>query len=168
MGLLDVILGKNQIPKVTSILPVAAKQEIMAGRLPILNTDKLFLKRGEKIHYIDKAINLEIKTKKVYRHVGHSGPGILKGNRYNVGVAKPIETQEMVQHRGILYITNQRIVFQASEWGYDKSYKNLTAIEPCVDACELQFGNKTFNMIVEDGNLLNQVLQLVKQRRQFP
>lgn len=168
MGLLDVILGKNQIPKVTSILPVAAKQEIMAGRLPILNTDKLFLKRGEKIHYIDKAINLEIKTKKVYRHVGHSGPGILKGNRYNVGVAKPIETQEMVQHRGILYITNQRIVFQASEWGYDKSYKNLTAIEPYVDACELQFGNKTFNMIVEDGNLLNQVLQLVKQRRQFP
>ena len=168
MGLLDVILGKNQIPKVTSILPVAAKQEIMAGRLPILNTDKLFLKRGEKIHYIDKAINLEIKTKKVYRHVGHSGPGILKGNRYNVGVAKPIETQEMVQHRGILYITNQRIVFQASEWGYDKSYKNLTAIAPYVDACELQFGNKTFNMIVEDGNLLNQVLQLVKQRRQFP
>lgn len=168
MGLLDVILGKNQIPKVTSILPVAAKQEIMAGRLPILNTDKVFLKRGEKIHYIDKAINLEIKTKKVYRHVGHSGPGILKGNRYNVGVAKPIETQEMVQHRGILYITNQRIIFQASEWGYDKSYKNLTAVEPYVDACELQFGNKTFNMIVEDGNLLNQVLQLVKQRRQLP
>lgn len=168
MGLLDVILGKNQIPKVTSILPVAAKQEIMAGRLPILNTDKVFLKRGEKIHYIDKAINLEIKTKKVYRHVGHSGPGIFKGNRYNVGVAKPIETQEMVQHRGILYVTNQRIIFQASEWGYDKSYKNLTAVEPYVDACELQFGNKTFNMIVEDGNLLNQVLQLVKQRRQLP
>lgn len=168
MGLLDVILGKNQVPKVTSILPVAAKQEIMAGRLPILNTDKLFLKKGEKIHYIDKAINLEIKTIKHMRHVGHSGPGLLKGNRYNVGVAKPIETHEMVQHRGILYITNQRIVFQASEWGYDKSYKSLTAIETYVDACELQFGSKTYNMIVEDGNLLNQALQLVKQRRQLP
>ncbi len=168
MGLLDAILGKNQIPQINSILPVAAKQEIQAGRLPILNTDKLFLKRGEKIHFIDKAINLEIKTNKVYRHVGHSGPGILKGNRYNVGVAKPIETQEMVQHRGILYVTNQRIVFQASEWGFDKTYKYLTAIEPYVDACELQFGNKSYNIIVADGNLLNQVIQLIQQRRQIP
>lgn len=169
MGLLDAIFGnKNKIPQINSILPVAAKQEIEAGRLPILNTDKLFLKRGERIHYVDKAINLEIKTNKVYRHVGHSGPGILKGNRYNVGVAKPIETQEMVQHRGILYVTNQRIVFQASEWGFDKTYKYLTAIEPYVDACELQFGNKSYNIIVADGNLLNQVIQLVQQRRQIP
>ena len=46
MGLLDALLGKNQIPTVTSILPLAAKQEIQAGRLSILNTDKVFLKKG--------------------------------------------------------------------------------------------------------------------------
>ena len=91
MGLLDAIFGNNQPPKINSILPTAAKNEIRAGRLPILNTDSLFLKRGEKIHYIDKAINLEIKVVKQYRHVGHSTPGLLKGNRWNVGVAKPIE-----------------------------------------------------------------------------
>lgn len=62
MGLLDAIFGNNQPPKINSILPTAAKNEIRAGRLPILNTDSLFLKRGEKIHYIDKAINLEIKV----------------------------------------------------------------------------------------------------------
>lgn len=169
MGLLADIFGsKNIIPTIISILPVAAKQEIEAGRLPILNTDQLFLKKGEKIHFIDKAINLEIKTVKQCRHVGHSGPGLLKGNRYNVGVAKHIEHTEMIQHRGILYITNQRIVFQASEWGFDKSYKYLTAITPYVDACEMQFGNKTYNIIVADGNLLYQALQLVKQRRQIP
>ena len=128
--------------------------------------DNLFLKKGEKIHYIDKAVNLEIKTIKQYRHVGHSGPGIFKGNRYNVGVAQPHEYDRLVQHRGILYITNQRIVFQASEWGFDKAYRYLTAITPYADACEMQFGNKTYNMIVADGNLLYQVLQLIKQRRQ--
>ena len=38
MGLLDVLFGNtNQIPTVTTILPIAAKNEIMAGRLPILN-----------------------------------------------------------------------------------------------------------------------------------
>lgn len=120
MGLLDAIFGNNQPPKINSILPTAAKNEIRAGRLPILNTDSLFLKRGEKIHYIDKAINLEIKVVKQYRHVGHSTPGLLKGNRWNVGVAKPIEHGELVQHRGILYVTNQRIVFQASEKGLIK------------------------------------------------
>ena len=41
---------------------------------------------------------------------------------WNVGVAKPIEHSELVQHRGILYVTNQRIVFQASEKGFDKTY----------------------------------------------
>ena len=126
------------------------------------------LKKGEKIHFIDKAINLEIKTVKQYQHVGHSGPGLFKGNRYNVGVARPIERTELVQHRGILYVTNQRIVFQASEWGFDKTYRYLTAITPYIDACEMQFGNKTYNMIVADGNLLYQALQLVKQRRQIP
>ena len=168
MGLLDTLLGKNQIPTVTSILPLAAKQEILAGRLPILNTDKVFLQKGEKIHYIDKAVNLEIKTVKQYRHVGHSGPGILKGNRYNVGVAKPYEYEEYVQHRGILYVTNQRIIFQASEWAFDKTYRYLTAIQPYSNACEIQFGNKTYNLIVADGDLLYQTLQLIKQRRQMP
>lgn len=166
MGLLSNLFGKNKIPTVLTILPSAAKQEILAGRLPILKTDNLFLKKGEKIHYIDKAVNLEIKTIKQYRHVGHSGPGIFKGNRYNVGVAQPHEYDRLVQHRGILYITNQRIVFQASEWGFDKAYRYLTAITPYADACEMQFGNKTYNMIVADGNLLYQVLQLIKQRRQ--
>ena len=46
MGLFDALFGnRNQIPTVTTILPDAARQEIIAGRLPILNTDKLFLKR---------------------------------------------------------------------------------------------------------------------------
>ena len=49
MGFLDSLFGKNQIPTIVSILPAAAKQEIRSGRLPILNTDSLFLKKGEKI-----------------------------------------------------------------------------------------------------------------------
>lgn len=44
MGLFDALFGnRNQIPTVTTILPDAARQEIIAGRLPILNIDKLFL-----------------------------------------------------------------------------------------------------------------------------
>lgn len=86
MGFWDLLLGsKNQLPTVTSILPGAARQEIIAGRLPILNTDKLFLKKGEKIHFIDKAVNMEQKKVKEYRHSGFSTPGLFEGNRYSRG-----------------------------------------------------------------------------------
>ena len=155
-------------PTEETILPDAARQEIIAGRLPILNTDKLFLKRGEKIHFIDKAINLEQKTVKEFRHVGGSAPGLFEGTRWSTGRGKAVEHIELVQHRGILYITNQRIVFQAKEWGFDKTYRYLTAITPYSDACEMQFGNKSYCMIVPDGSVVNQVLQLIKQRRQVP
>ena len=53
MGFLD-IFKQQRTPIVTSILPDAAKQEILRGRLPILNTNTVFLKSGEKCHYIDK------------------------------------------------------------------------------------------------------------------
>lgn len=169
MGLLDVLFGNtNQIPTVTTILPVAAKNEIMAGRLPILNADNVFLKKGEKIHFIDKAINLEEKIVKEYRHIGHSSPGLFEGNRWSAGRGKTVEKTELVQHRGILYITNQRVIFQAKDWGFDKTYKYLTAITPYTNACELQFGNKTFCMVVAEGDVVYQALQLVKQRRQLP
>ena len=169
MGLFDALFGnRNQIPTVTTILPDAARQEIIAGRLPILNTDKLFLKRGEKIHFIDKAINMEQKTVKEFRHVGGSAPGLFEGTRWSSGRGRTVEHTELVQHRGILYITNQRIVFQATEGGFDKTYRYLTAITPYSNACEMQFGNKSYCMVVADGSVVNQVLQLIKQRRQIP
>lgn len=55
MGLLDAIFGNNQSLKINSILPIAAKNEIRAGRLPILNTDSLFLQYKKNIfhHIVD-------------------------------------------------------------------------------------------------------------------
>ena len=105
---------------------------------------------------------------KQYRHYGHSSPGLFKGTRWSSGQGKTIEHTEFVQHRGILYITNQRIVFQAKEWGFDKTYRYLTAITPYSNACEMQFGNKSYCLVVADGNVLYQALQLIKQRRQIP
>ena len=165
MGFFDALFGGKQLPTVTSILPVAAKQEIMAGRLPILNADTIFPKKGERIHFIDKAMNMEVKTTKTYEHIGLSTPGLFKGNRVNYGRGKPIERQENVFHAGVLYITNQRIIFQAKENGFDKSFKYLTAFVPYSNGIELQFGNKSYTLLLQDGVVVNQTIQLIKQRR---
>lgn len=52
--------------------------------------------------------------------------------------------------------------------GFDKTYRYLTAITPYSNACEMQFGNKSYCLIVADGSVVNHVLQLIKQKRQVP
>ena len=65
MGLFDMFKAP-QTPAVHSILPAAAVQEIMHGRLPILNSNKIFLKAGETCHYIDEAIYEKRTVRKRY------------------------------------------------------------------------------------------------------
>lgn len=159
------LFGNAPVPVVTTILPDAAKNEIMAGRLPVLNSDTIFPKRGEKIHFIDKAIDMEQKKKTTFQHMGVSTKGLFKGHRVNFGTGQPVEHIETVYHAGILYVTNQRIIFQAKENGFDKSFKYLTAFVPYNNGIELQFGNKTYTLLLSDGRVVYQTIQLIKQRR---
>lgn len=151
---------KQQMQISDSILPIAAKNEIMASRLPQLNTDKVFLKKGEVCSYIDKAIlNIHVK-KRVTRHIGHSSPGLFKGTRITTGRSKPVEYEETKQQKGILYITNKRVIFQAPQNAFDKQHKYLTSIEPYSNAVVLQYGEKTYELVVPDGSIVNHVLKL--------
>ena len=135
MGL---FFDKQQMQILDSILPLAAKQEIMASRLPQLNTDRIFLKKGEVCSYIDKAIlNVKVK-KKIVQHAGHSSPGLFKGTRVNTGFSKSNEYIETKQQKGILYITNKRVIFQASENAFDKQHRYLSSIEQYSNAVVLQ------------------------------
>ena len=166
MGLLSDLFKSNQLPTVTTILPPAARAEIIAGRLPILNPDTLFPKKGEKIHFIDKAMSMDVKVTKTYRHAGVSTPGLLsKRDRIHYGRGTPIERKENIYHPGVLYISNQRIIFQAKEGGFDKSFKYLTAYVPFSNGIELQFGSKSYSLLMSDGSIVNRTLQLIKEKR---
>lgn len=154
---------KQQMEITESLFPVAAKNEIMASRLPQLNTDKIFLKKGEYCTYIDKAIlNIHVK-KRITQHIGHSSPGLFKGTRISTGRSKPIEYEETKQQKGILYITNKRVIFQAPQNAFDKQHRYLTSIEPYSNAVILQYGEKTYELIVPDGSIVNHVLKLINR-----
>ena len=162
MGFFDLFSGPQQTtPTVNSILPDVARKEIENGRLPQLKTENIFLKSGEYCCYIDKALLLVEKTTKTYRHIGTSVPGLFKGTRVNFGQGKPVEHTETVQFKGILYITNKRVILQSKENGFDKLHRYLTAIKPYSNGVELQYGNKTYSMVVPDGGLVEWVLKLV-------
>lgn len=143
-----------------SILPDVAKHEIEQGRLPIIRVSNIFLKAGESCHFVDKAILNVEKTKKYYRQMGRSYKGLF-GNRVNYGETIPVEYKNTQQTKGILYITNKRLIFQARENGFEKGHKALTAVETYVNAIVLQYNQKTYTLIVADGNLVSAVLNMV-------
>lgn len=155
-----------QTPIVQSILPDIAKQEIMRGRLPILNTNKVFLKSGETCHYIDKAIyeKRTVRKRFIRRNTGFSLPGLFKGTRINMGGGKT-DVVDNVQYetlQGFLYITNKRIIFVGEQSGFDNEIDDLIAATPYSNCIEMQFSKDNFKLIVSDGSIPHAVLKLVQ------
>ncbi len=162
---MGIFSGQKRIDPVGSILPSSAKNEIMSGRLPHISTDTIFLKKGEFCCYIDKAKLLIDETKRVYGHVGNSSPGLFKKTRFNVGVGIPNEYTNTVEYKAILYITYQRIILYCRDHGFDRQLTRLTSIKGYSNAIELQFGGTTYRIVVPDGNVAYQAIQLASQRR---
>ena len=166
MGLLDLFKPQQSAPTIISILPDAAKREIMKGRLPILNTSRIFLKSGERCHYIDKAIYEKKTTKKRYirKNAGYSVPGLFKGTRINMGGGQTValDNVQYETYRGILYITNKRIIFVGEANGFDEKIDGLVALTPYTNCVELQFSKNHYKLFVPDGNITHAVLQQIK------
>lgn len=165
MGLFDMFKAP-QTPTVQSILPVAAVQEIMHGRLPILNSNKIFLKAGETCHYIDKAIYEKRTVRKRYvrRNNGYSAPGLFKGTRINFGggTTDQVDNDTYQTLRGILYITNRRIIFQGEQEGFTLKVDDLVAITPYSNCVEIQTSKAQYRIFVPNGNVTQAVLQLIR------
>ena len=166
MGLLDLFKPAPQITRVQTILPDAAVQEIMHGRLPIINTNKIFLKSGEVCHYIDKAIYEKKVVRKRYvrRNSGYSMPGLFKGTRVNFGggTTDQVDNVTYQTFRGILYITNKRIIFQGEQEGFTVRVDDLVAISPYSNGVTIQTSKTQYKVFVPNGNVTQTVLQLIK------
>ena len=167
MGLFSSFFGQKTTvsPQLISIMPLLAIDEIKNGNLPVLATDTVILKKDEKLHYVDKAIYLQKNIKKRYKsnHFGISLPGFFKGNRIHLGDAESRSINDIIveQKKGILYITNKRIIFIGKDVGIEKSINKVTAIKPYTNGIELQFGNNIITFFVPDGAVLNLVIKLL-------
>ena len=165
MGFFD--LFKPKLPTVQSILPDAAVNEIMHGRLPILRTDKVFLKRGEQCHYIDKAIYEKRSVRKRYIRSNHATtfPGMFAKeirHSYGGGTTDVVDNVQYSTTRGILYITNRRLIFVGGQGGFDKKLDELIAITPYSNGVDIQTSKENYKMFVPDGKIVHAVLQMVR------
>lgn len=165
MGILDLFNPQSTTPTVPSVLPGVAKQQILSGQLPILNPNNLFLKNGETCHFADRAIyeKRTVSKKRVRKNAGYSMPGLFKGTRVHVGGGNSeyVEDIKYSTIKGVLYITNKRIIFVAGTDGFDRKTEELVAVTPYANCIEFQFSKETFKMFVPDGNLPHIVLKLI-------
>lgn len=165
MGFLDLFNTPQTPPTVPSILPEAAKQQILRGQLPKLEPNNLLLKNGETCHYVDRAIyeKRTVNKKRIRKNTGYSMPGLFKGTRVHIGGGNSeyVDNVTYSTIKGMLYITTKRIVFVSGDEGFDRKTEDLVAVTPYANCIEFQFSKETLKLFVPDGNIPHIVIRLM-------
>lgn len=169
MGLFSDLFPQNSSSNVVdehipAIMPPGALEQIRKGIIPTMRTDRIMLTQGEDCHFSERAILLTEKTQK--RYVGNSSGfsfRICKGVTYRTGQRRgtPVEETYTEKNKGLLYITNKRIIFVSDKNAFDKKLKSLTAITPYSNAVQFQFSNKTYTVLVPDGRSVSSLISLI-------
>jgi len=163
MGIFDIFF-EPQSPTIPSIMPKIAINELRTNRLPIIQSSNLLLNKNETCHFAERAILLHKKVQKNYQRMNHGFRinGLLLNNQHlGHGRTKVVEREVEEQIKGILYITNQRVVFSAQKQGINQKIKQLTVMNPQQNGLELQFGTKMHTFLLPDGQLAQRVIRLV-------
>lgn len=166
MGFIDKFIGyekpSTDTPTVSSILPDEAVNEIKNSRLPHLITDKIFLKKGEVCHYIDKSIMMKPKVNKAANATSF---GIkIWGLSIRKGFVLPMEEKDFERIKGIIYVTNRRTIFQATSNGFDKPHSALTSVTPYANAIEMQYGSTHYCLVVPNGSIVEEVYNIIREK----
>ena len=151
-------------PQLQSLVPARVSSEIKSGVLPRFNPNTIMLGKNEICHFMDRAALVVKKTEKSYQSRRTTGSYKVTRN-YSVhtggGMIKPVEQTWYEYKEGILFITNERIVFVSQENGFEKKVKNLTAVIPYNDAIALQFGNQTVTIVLPQPLLAAMVIKMM-------
>lgn len=134
MGLLDIFHTQSSTPTVPSVLPDAARQQILRGQLPMLQPNNLSLKNSETCHYAERAIyeKRTVKKRHVHKNHSYSTPGLFNETsvHFGDGESEFTENEKFSTIKGVLYLTNQRIIFVADHDGFERKIDDLIAVTP--------------------------------------
>lgn len=154
----------EDVPQLQSLVPQRISNEIMTGQLPVFRPSGIMLGQNETCHFMDKAA-LAVKQKEKVYQSRRSGSSYKLTKNYTMhsssSRSKPIEQEWYEFKEGVVFVTNQRIIFVAPENGFEKKIKNLTAVIPYNDAVTLQFGSQTITIMLPQAQLMAMVLQMV-------
>ena len=111
------------------------------------------MKDNEYCFYKDNCILFDSKEETVEYKSEYNGVNINVARGFNIstghGKAKPIKKIKQIEYKGILYLTNKRIIFINDSKGFDKSISALTSIQGFANSLNLQIGNKYYNFTTQ-------------------
>ena len=159
----------EDVPQLQSLIPKRIFNEIMTGQLPTFRPSGIMLVQNESCHFMDKAALVVKQTERIHQS-RRSGSSYKLTKNYTMyssnSRSKPIEQEWYEFKEGVIFVTNQRIIFVAPENGFEKKIKNLTAVISYSDAVDLQFGNQTITVMLPQPQLMVQVLHMINCKKQ--
>ncbi len=151
-------------PQLQSLVPERISNEIISGNLPKFNPSTIMLGQKEICHFMDRAA-LAVKQKERSYQTRRTGSSYRVTKNWTMhstnGRARPIDQEWYEFKEGVVFVTNERIIFVAPEHGFEKKIKNLTAVIPYNDAIALQFSSQTINLMLPQSQLMAMVLQMI-------
>lgn len=142
-------------------------QQIQEGGLPALSGVPVILAEGEVAHFFAPARRAVTKKKAVGR-TGTSGGvsvRVAKGVslRSGGGASKTVYGDVTDYFDGQVVLTNRRIVFLATQGGFDCKLTAISAITPEGDRVMIQAGKETFRLSVsQQGHFMKALDRVVR------
>ncbi len=130
--------------------------------LPVLTPNGLVLKENEICHYQGSAHTEKTSSRIAGYTSQHKGGSvrIARGLSVHTGGTERQAVRETLteKSRGILYITNKRIIFIAPKNAFDKSLSSLSAYIPSQEHMTFLFGNQSFDLITADSFRIRNII----------
>lgn len=131
--------------------------------LPEVPAEGLILKAGEVCHLalpVQAAKSKQITAGYAGKRSGLS-VRVAKGVTLHTGGSKgtPIRKTILEKWPGTLYVTNKRIVLNASHYGFNKQIAALDSYESHKDGINFQFGNSSYLVLTRSPEYIISVIQ---------
>lgn len=143
-------------------------QAIQAGVLPALSGVPVVLAEDEVAHYFAPARRYITKTKAIGRTGSGGGVSVRVAKGVSVrsggGASNTVYDDVTDAFAGKVVLTNRRIVFMASQNGFDCKLDAISAIMPEGDGVMIQAGAKSYRLAVAQQGHFAKVLEMVVRK----
>lgn len=149
-----------------SIMSKEIIDKIHAGELTNINVDTINLGKDECCYYVDRGQTYKEKT----ITTGYTGKSagmsfrVMKGVSYRTGGSgsKAVRETQRTTYNGILYITNERVVYSSIDESFDKPIEKVTSVIEIDGGLLIQIGSRTIEILTNTHREFILVFNLVK------
>ena len=142
---------------------------VSRGELTVISNTSIISKQNELIHFALPANRLIMQNKAVGRTGGGAGMSLRVAKGISVhsgrGNSRTIYRDVTTTFSGMLFFTNQRIIFINTQQGFEINLDKLTSINEAGSNLLLQSGNKSYLLATKANRLCIDTVRLIISKK---